>query len=48
MNLDIADKVIIGTKEERTELRKKDGYSIISKSGDYEKLKSKEIDEEER
>ena len=41
LHIDIADKVIIGTKEERIELRKKDGYNIISKIGDYEKLKLK-------
>ena len=48
LHIDIADEVIKGTKEERISLRKKDGYSIISKLGDYEQLKSKEIDENER
>lgn len=48
LHIDIADEVIKGTKEERIALRKKDGYSIISKVGDYEQLKSKEIDENER
>jgi len=48
LHIDIADEVIKGTKEERIALRKKDGYTIISKSGDYEQLKSKKIDENER
>ena len=48
LHIDIADKVIKGTKEERIALRKKDGYRIISKVGNYEQLKSKEIDENER
>lgn len=47
LHIDIADKVIKGTKEERIELRKKEGYTIISKTGDYELLKSKKIDENE-
>ena len=47
LHIDIADEIIKGTKEERIALRKKDGYSIISKVGDYEQLKSKEIDENE-
>ena len=37
LHIDIADKVIKGTKEERTELRKKEGYTIISQTGDFEK-----------
>ena len=45
LHIDIADKVIKGTKEERTELRKKEGYTIISQTGDFEQLKSKKIDE---
>lgn len=45
LHIDIADKVIEGTKEERIELRKKDGYTIISQTGDFEQLKSKKIDE---
>ena len=48
LHIDIADKVINGTKEERIALRKKEGYTIISKVGDYEQLKSKETDENER
>ena len=41
LHIDIADKVIKGTKEERIELRKKEGYTIISQTGDFEQLKSK-------
>lgn len=43
LHIDIADKVLVGTKEERNELRKNDGYTVISKNGDYEKLKNEEI-----
>ena len=39
LHIDIADEVIIGTKEERTKLREKDGYTVINESGNYEKLK---------
>ena len=39
LHIDIADKVIKGTKEERIELRKKEGYTIISKTEDFEQLK---------
>lgn len=39
LHIDIADKIIKGTKEERIELRKKDGYTIISKTGEFEQLK---------
>ena len=35
LHIDIADEVIVGTKEERVELRKKEGYTVISKTGDY-------------
>ena len=45
LHIDIADKVIKGTKEERIELRKKEEYTIISKTGNFEQLKSKKIDE---
>ena len=45
LHIDIADKVIKATKEERIELRKKEGYTIISQTGDFEQLKSKKIDE---
>ena len=31
LHIDIADEVIIGTREDRIELRKKEGYTIISK-----------------
>ena len=41
LHIDIADKVIKGTKEEKIELRKKEGYTIISKTGDFEQLKLK-------
>ena len=40
LHIDIADEVIKGTKEERVELRKKEGYTIISQTGDFEQLKS--------
>ena len=39
LHIDIADKVIKGTKEERIELRKKDGYTITSQTGNFEQLK---------
>lgn len=39
LHIDIADKILKGTKEERIELRKQEGYTIISKYGDYEQLK---------
>ena len=41
LHIDIADTVIEGTKEERTELRKKEGYTVIAKTGNYEELKKK-------
>lgn len=40
LHMDIAYKLIIGTREERTEIRKKDGYNVISKTGNYEELKN--------
>lgn len=40
LHIDIADEIIKATKEERIALRKKDGYMIISRSGDYKQLKS--------
>lgn len=46
LHMDIADKTIIATIEERIELRKKEGYNIISKTGDFEQLKAKTMDEE--
>ena len=36
LHIDIADEVVEMTKEERIELRKKEGYTIISRDGDYE------------
>lgn len=48
LHIDIADKILKSTKEERIKLRKNDGYRIISKIGDYEQLKLKELDENER
>ena len=36
LHIDIADKIIKATKEERIEFRKKDGYTIISKTGEFE------------
>lgn len=44
LHIDIADKILKGTKEERTELRKQEGYTIISKYGDYEQLKLKKTE----
>lgn len=41
LHIDIADTVIEGTKEERTELRKKEGYTIVTKTENYEELKKK-------
>ena len=39
LHIDIADKVIPGTREDRINLRKKDGYIVLRKTGDYEQLK---------
>ena len=39
LHIDIADIVIKGTREERIELRKKDGYTIISQTGNFDHLK---------
>ena len=44
LHIDIADKIVKGTKEDRIELRKKEGYTIISQIGDFEQLKLKKID----
>lgn len=41
--MDIADTVVEATKEERIALRKNDGYTILSKDGVFEKLKSNNI-----
>ncbi len=40
-HMDIADKLIKATREERIALRKKDGYKILSKDGLYDELKLK-------
>ena len=40
LHIDIADEVRETTVEERRELRKKEDYTVISKTGDYERLKS--------
>lgn len=40
LHMDIADEVVEATKEERIALRKKDGYTILSKYGVFEKMKS--------
>lgn len=45
LHIDIADKVIKGTNDERIALRKRDGYTIISKVGNYEQLKSKKLED---
>lgn len=39
LHIDIADEIHILTKEERKELRKKEGYEIICKNGNYDELK---------
>ena len=44
LHMDIADKVFLSTDEERRELRKREGYTIVSKTGDYEKLKKDDFD----
>lgn len=38
LHMDIADEVLVMTKEERKLFRHSHGYNIISKKGDYEKL----------
>lgn len=38
LHMDIADEVLIMTKEERKVFRQSHGYNIISKKGDYESL----------
>ena len=40
LHKDIADEVLVLTKEERIELRKKEGYTIISQTEDFEQLKN--------
>lgn len=39
LHMDIADKVITATDEERIKLRKEDGYHILYKEGIYDELK---------
>ena len=39
LHKDIADEVLVLTKEERMELRKKEGYIVIKKTGDFEQIK---------
>lgn len=39
LNKRLTDEVIEATKEERIELRKKDGYKVICENGLYEELK---------
>jgi len=41
LHKDISDEVLVLTKEERTELRKKEGYTIISQTEDFEQLKNR-------
>lgn len=48
LHMDIADKVFLSTDEERRELRKREGYTIISKTGDYERLRKNDFDMEDR
>lgn len=43
LHMDIADTIVEATKEERIALRKNDGYTILSKDGVFEKLKSNNI-----
>ncbi len=40
LHIDIADEVLKQTKEERSILRRKEGYTIIDKTGEYEKLRN--------
>ena len=42
LHKDIADEVLVLTKEERIELRKKEGYKVISQTGNFELLKKSE------
>lgn len=39
LHMDIAEKLYIMNQEERKEFRKTHDYNIVSKEGDYEKLK---------
>lgn len=39
LHIDIAEKVLILKVEERKKLRQKEGYKVLTKTGDYNKLK---------
>lgn len=39
LHIDIAEKILILNVEERKKLRQKEGYKILTKTGDYNKLK---------
>ena len=39
LHMDIADEVLVMSKEDRKKFRQTHGYKIISKNGDFEKLK---------
>lgn len=41
LHIDIAEKVLILKVEERKKLRQKEGYKVLTKTGDYNKLKRK-------
>ena len=38
--MDIADKLLYMEREERKKLREKEDYLVISKTGDFDKLKT--------
>ena len=40
LHMDIADEVLIMSREERKQFRQEHGYNIVSRSGDFEKLKN--------
>lgn len=39
LHIDIAEKVLVLNVEERKKLRQKEGYKVLTKTGDYNKLK---------
>lgn len=39
LHIDIAEKILILNVEERKKLRQKEGYKVLTKTGDYNKLK---------
>lgn len=41
LHMDVADEVILMTKEERKVFRQSHGYNIVSKTGNYEELSNK-------